>query len=148
MNQAKKLSAGCIVCRRMEGSWRVLILRAYRNWDFPKGLVEPGEDPLTAAAREVKEETGLAALEFPWGLDFIETEPYAGGKIARYYLALSRAGTVVLAPTSGLGRPEHHEFRWARPDEAHALLPPRLGPALRRAETALAAQADTRNLDR
>ena len=30
-------------------------------WMVPKGLVEPGEEPLAAAAREFKEETGMPA---------------------------------------------------------------------------------------
>ena len=34
--------------------------RDHGSWGVPKGLVEPGEDPLTAAIREFKEETGLA----------------------------------------------------------------------------------------
>ena len=31
------------------------------KWDLPKGKVEAGEDDVTAALREVKEETGVAA---------------------------------------------------------------------------------------
>ena len=31
------------------------------KWDLPKGKVEPGEDDVTAALREVKEETGVSA---------------------------------------------------------------------------------------
>ena len=30
-------------------------------WDIPKGLADPGEDHLTAAGRELEEETGLVA---------------------------------------------------------------------------------------
>ncbi len=30
------------------------------SWSLPKGLIEPGEDPLDAALREVREETGFA----------------------------------------------------------------------------------------
>ncbi|MGH8579780.1 MAG: NUDIX domain-containing protein [Gammaproteobacteria bacterium] len=33
------------------------MLRAYNYWDFPKGTVEPAEDPFEAACREVEEET-------------------------------------------------------------------------------------------
>ncbi len=51
------LSAGVVVVRRENGRWRLLVLRAYRNWDFPKGTVEPDEAPLDAAVRETAEET-------------------------------------------------------------------------------------------
>ena len=40
----------------------LLIRDSYRNWGFPKGHVEPGEDPRSAALREVAEETGLRAV--------------------------------------------------------------------------------------
>ncbi|HEY0403629.1 MAG TPA: NUDIX domain-containing protein, partial [Blastococcus sp.] len=34
----------------------------YDDWSLPKGKLEPGEHPLTAAAREVREETGFEVL--------------------------------------------------------------------------------------
>ena len=104
----------------------MLLLRAFRNWDFPKGLIEPGEEPLDAARRETREETGLTDLVFRWGETFRETEPYAGGKVARFYLAETRAVAITLPISAELGRPEHHEWRWASFDEARALLAPRL----------------------
>ncbi len=33
-----------------------------KHWDFPKGHVEKGEDDITAARREVQEETGISEI--------------------------------------------------------------------------------------
>jgi 8-oxo-dGTP pyrophosphatase MutT (NUDIX family) len=123
-------AAGAVVFRRSERGVRLLVLRAYRNWDFPKGLVEPGENELDAARREVAEETGLAGLDFPFGDEFKETVPYAGNKVARYYLAETGAEKIELPVSPELGRPEHHEYRWVSFDEAEDLLPPRLAIVL------------------
>lgn len=127
---ASRLSAGMVVFRQVAGGWRCLLLRAYRNWDFPKGMVESGETPWAAALREVAEETGLTDLRFPFGEDFRETEPYSSGKVARYYLAETPDGPVSLPVSPELGRPEHHEFRWTSREEARARLPARLLPIL------------------
>ena len=116
--------------RRSERGIRVLILRAYNNWDFPKGLIEPGEDALAAAKREVEEETGLAGVEYPFGDEFKETLPYAGRKVARYYLAETDKVELELPVSPELGRPEHHEYRWVSFEEAEDLLPPRLAVVL------------------
>jgi len=102
------------------------VLRAFRYWDFPKGLVEAGEDPLAAAMREVAEETTLTGLAFRWGETFHETPPYSGGKVARYYVAESPHGEVALPLSPALGRPEHDEYRWLPFDEARGLLVPRV----------------------
>jgi 8-oxo-dGTP pyrophosphatase MutT (NUDIX family) len=126
----ENFSAGVVVARRTGGGWRLLVLRAFRNWDFPKGLVEPGEDAMAAAKREVAEETGVDDLEFVFGDAYRETLPYAGGKVARYYLATTRTERIELPVSAELGRPEHHEWRWVTPEEAEELLPPRLAPIL------------------
>ena len=119
-------SAGVAVVRETPDGARFLLLRAYKNWDFPKGVVEAGEEPLAAALRETHEETCIDDLEFAWGTDFVETPPYAGGKIARYYVARTRAAKVTLPVNAALGRPEHHEYRWVDLAEALALTVPRV----------------------
>ena len=123
-------AAGAVVFRRSERGIQLLLLRAYKNWDFPKGLVEPGENELDAAKREVREETGLAELDYPYGEEFKETLPHAGSKVARYYLAQTDAEKIDLPVSPELGRPEHHEHRWVSFDEAEGLLPPRLAIVL------------------
>ena len=114
-----------------------LLLRAYRYWDFPKGMVEPSENALAAACREVKEETGLVALDFRWGDVCFETEPYASNKIARYYLAFAATADVRLGVNRGIGRPEHHEYRWLDYQTARGLLGPRVAAVLDWAHDAL-----------
>ena len=123
-----RLSAGVIVVRRGPAGWLYLMLRAYRNWDFPKGIVEPGEDPLAAARREVREETLIEDLEFAWGEDYRETAPYGNRKIARYYVAATRTEKVTLPVSPELGRPEHDEWRWGDRAAARSLASPRGQP--------------------
>jgi 8-oxo-dGTP pyrophosphatase MutT (NUDIX family) len=127
---APNRAAGAVIFRRSDRGIRLLVLRAYKNWDFPKGLIEPGEDALAAARREVREETGLAELAYPFGDEFKETLPYSGNKVARYYLAETDAEKIELPVSPELGRPEHHEYRWISFDEAEDLLPPRLAVVL------------------
>ncbi|QSR84528.1 bis(5'-nucleosyl)-tetraphosphatase [Methylacidimicrobium sp. B4] len=125
---APRLSAGAIVYHWKGREPRYLLLRAFRHWDFPKGVVEPGEEPFAAARREVFEETGIRTLRFPWNEEFRETAPYGRGKIARYYLAETPTSNVTLGINPELGKPEHQEFRWVAAEEARQLLPPRLSP--------------------
>ena len=125
------LSAGIIIVRKEKSVWKYLFLRAYRNWDFPKGEVEPGEDALQTAVREVKEETGLTDMKFNWGTISKETEPYRGGqKVARYYLAETSQSRVKFSVNPELGMPEHHEYRWIAFDEIMNLAPQRLIPII------------------
>ena len=114
--------------RRGPTGWLFLMLRAYRNWDFPKGGVEAGEEPLAAARREVREETLIEDLEFNWGEVYLETGPYGNRKIARYYLAVTRTEKIALPVSPELGRPEHDEWRWLGCEEARALASARLQP--------------------
>jgi 8-oxo-dGTP pyrophosphatase MutT (NUDIX family) len=127
MNATPRRAAGVVVFRRTDPGVRLLLLRAYRNWDFPKGLIEPGESELETAKRECTEETGLTDLDFPFGDDHKDTLAYAGGKVARYFLAETGKAEIELPVSAELGRPEHHEWRWVSLDEAEELLPPRLG---------------------
>ena len=114
----EQLSCGIVLARPTEDGHRTLLLRAWHHWDFPKGLMEDGESPLEAAQREVEEETGIDKLAFDWGDRFLETGPYSRGKTARYYLASTDQGDVVMGLSPETGEPEHHEWRWVSFDEA------------------------------
>ena len=124
-------SSGVVVVSLAQRKLKFLLLRAYRNWDFPKGLVEAGEEPIDAALREVREETTLDDLSFDWGLPFMDTGPYNKGKISRYYIARSKQTEVTLPVNPELGRPEHHEACWVDFSKALLMVSPRLQPVVR-----------------
>lgn len=121
-----KLSCGVVVVRETDAGWVTLMLRSYRNWDFPKGLCEAGEEPLETAVREVGEETGISQLDFDWSDRHRDTGPYNRGKVARYYLASTLQEEVEMGISPELGRPEHHEYRWVSFDAAYDLAAPRV----------------------
>jgi bis(5'-nucleosidyl)-tetraphosphatase len=136
--RSPRLSAGVVVVRRAGDDWLYLLLRAFNHWDFPKGMVEEGEEPLAAAIREVREESTIEDLEFAWGSNFTQTGPYSGGKVARYYLASTRTADVSLPINPLIGRAEHSEYRWADFDATLELVSPRVKPVVRWAAQALA----------
>jgi 8-oxo-dGTP pyrophosphatase MutT (NUDIX family) len=137
----RRFSAGVVVVNVAAPAVRYLLLRAYKNWDFPKGLVEPGELPLQAALREVREETTLENLVFDWGKDFMDTGPYNKGKISRYYIARSDETRVHLPVNPELGFPEHQEARWVAFDTALSMVSPRLKPVMQWASATIGAPA-------
>ena len=122
----EKLSCGIVLVRAAENGYQTLLLRAYHHWDFPKGLLEAGEEPMQTAKRELREETSIDTTDWPWGERFLETGPYSRGKTARYYLATTEQKHVVMGPSPETGEPEHHEYRWVNFDEAYDLSSPRV----------------------
>ena len=60
-----QVSAGGVVCRQNTGdSISVALISVGKppRWQLPKGLVDSGETPETAALREVREEAGVDAV--------------------------------------------------------------------------------------
>jgi len=61
---------GSAVMMAVDDKKRVLLVRQYRLpaekylWELPAGRLDPGEKPLQAAKRELKEETGYAARKW------------------------------------------------------------------------------------
>ncbi|MGY2899147.1 putative NUDIX family NTP pyrophosphohydrolase [Curtobacterium sp. PvP017] len=105
-----------------------------RAWSIPKGLVEPGEDPLATALREFGEEIGVPAPVTADAVADLGEFRQASGKRVRVFsasapgfdVAAVRSNTVRLELPRGSGRfvdvPEVDDGRWVPVDEARELL--------------------------
>ncbi|MCA1691128.1 MAG: NUDIX hydrolase [Acidimicrobiales bacterium] len=103
------------VLRRTSPSGETEVLLVHRpkydDWTFPKGKLDPGEDEVAGALREVKEETGLRCS---LGEEIGSTsyrDSRGRPKLVRYW---------VMVPIDGMFRPnsEVDEIRWASLSEA------------------------------
>lgn len=54
------------------------------NWSLPKGKLDPGEHPLTAACREVEEETGIPVIPQLWLCRPSYVLPNPGGDVLKW----------------------------------------------------------------
>ncbi|WP_447979391.1 NUDIX domain-containing protein [Candidatus Nitrospira bockiana] len=116
-----KQSAGLLIYRRRGGRLEVFLIhpggpfwkdKDLGAWSIPKGEPEPGEDPLEAARREFREETGLTAPEAGMALTPVK-QP--GGKVVSVWACEGEADpeaiksntfTLEWPPKSG----RHQEF--------------------------------------
>jgi len=143
-------AAGYILFTREDGGDLYLLLRNARHgtWSFPKGHLEPGETPETAARREVAEETGIRDVEIlPVFHEVLEydvpaekgsatDEPYR----KRLHLFLARAPS-----TEWTKSPEHACGEWLPAESALARLQhAELKNALLKAMSVVAASAPPR----
>ena len=114
----EETSAGGVIFRRTETGPRVLVIRdSYRNWGFPKGHLEPGEDAAAAAVREIAEETGLTDLvlhgpirAIDW---FFRFRGHVIHKTCHFFLFESLSGEAQPQRDEGIS-----DCRWLSADEA------------------------------
>ena len=110
-----EVSAGVILFRT-RANREYLLLDYGSHWDFPKGHIEEGEDPVATARRELREETGIRDARFVSG--YLERMRYfyrkAGEqmrKVVIYFLAETAGEEVILSH-------EHCGYAWASYEEA------------------------------
>jgi 8-oxo-dGTP diphosphatase len=105
-------AAGGVVER--DGAVLLVHRPKYDDWTFPKGKNDPGEDDMTAALREVEEETSLRCrlgAELT-SVDYVDRK--GRPKTVRYWLMSSDDEP---APAN-----EVDEVRWVVPEQARFLL--------------------------
>jgi ADP-ribose pyrophosphatase YjhB (NUDIX family) len=115
-------SAGGVVVNK--GGQILVVNQNGKTWSLPKGHLDEGEDEITAAKREIYEESGIKDLEFIKSL----------GNYQRYGLAKNGAEnrlelktiTIFLFKTSESALkpidPENPEARWVDKSEVSNLL--------------------------
>ena|ERR1700685_207387 len=90
---------------------RVLLERQYRHaandylWELPAGRIDPGEEELTAAKRELLEETGYAATKWRRILKFYASPGFVAETMAVFLATGLKAG---------IAQPEEDEIIYKR----------------------------------
>lgn len=120
------------VCALVRRDGRVLALRRSERkdaapgiWEAVSGRLEPGEDPLEAVHREIREESRLVVRVDPRPWAAFATDRAGVPMLIVYYVADWIAGELRLSE-------EHSEGRWMDADEFAAASPiPRLVQAVR-----------------
>ena len=115
-------SAGGVV---LNSKGQVLVVNQNRNsWSLPKGHLDPGEDELVAAKREIYEESGIKKLTFLKKLGTYE-RPKIGLKggddaaqIKRITLFLFTTEEMRLQPLD----PDNPEARWVERSDVPGIL--------------------------
>jgi ADP-ribose pyrophosphatase len=70
---------------------RIILVHQYRHpvgqslWEIPAGKLEPGEDPLTCAKRELVEETGYEAATWEELLSFYTSPGFTDEQITLFF---------------------------------------------------------------
>lgn len=120
---AQEFSAGIIpLFKNNQDEYECLLIQ-YSNgdhWDFPKGHIEKGEDALTAAQRELQEETGLRCESlipnFAAFLYYsIKHNNVPRVKEVQFFAGIVSAQAVTLSA-------EHSAYKWVPLLQAHELL--------------------------
>tara|TARA_B100002052_G_scaffold92097_1_gene84782 strand:+ start:514 stop:939 length:426 start_codon:yes stop_codon:yes gene_type:complete len=102
----------------------VLVNQNHDSWSLPKGHIDPGENALDAAKREIYEESGIKKLKFVKKLGHYERYKIGlDGKddyseLKRIHLFLFSTSETVLNPID----PMNPEARWCDLEEALSLL--------------------------
>lgn len=115
-------SAGGIIIKKRGRSWDVLLVRDMNDvYTFPKGKIEKGETPETAALREIAEETGLRKIDIAKRLTAVRYMYNRNGLIAKtvqYFLCVATGRE----PIRTLKEEGIHDAKWVPVETAGKII--------------------------
>ncbi|HEY9708077.1 MAG TPA: NUDIX domain-containing protein [Oculatellaceae cyanobacterium] len=131
----KTKACGVIVMRTEPQLSFLLLMKHPTRYDLPKGRIEPGEDDLSCALRELQEETGIETrhLSIDEGFHFTITyqtsdKQFAGKTIEKTVVIflgwLRQEVTIKLS--------EHSSYTWANWNPPHRIKEKLIDPLLER----------------
>ena len=116
-------SAGGVVINQAMG--KILVVNQHgRSWSLPKGHIDPGEDALQAAQREIREESGLHKLVMIKSLGSYQRHKMGqdnhddSGELKTIHMYLFTTDQNILAPEDK----DNPEARWVDPNSVAELL--------------------------
>lgn len=114
---AEILAAGALLYTRGPGGLEVAVIHRpkHDDWTFPKGKLEPGEHVLSAAVREVTEETGIRPVLGP-PLATVRYQVEGRPKRVDYWMSL------VEPPDGFVPNDEVDTLAWLTPPQAASCL--------------------------
>lgn len=96
----QEISAGGLIIKSHQEQWYILLIKDMNGkWTFPKGIVEKNESLLTAAQREIFEETGISDIEMATSLPEVHytyTRDKAVSKTVYYFLFQIRSEELLI----------------------------------------------------
>lgn len=113
---------GSAVMMAVDDKKRVLLVRQYRlpaekrMWELPAGRLDPGEKPLDAAKRELKEETGYTAKKWTKMVSYFASPGYVQERMTLFLAEKLTAGDAT--PMDD----EQIEARWFKKKELAELI--------------------------
>ena len=125
MKTDERVSAGGVAFRVANDNAEIVVIRSNREsrWQLPKGMIDPGETEEQAAAREVREESGIEcellqkidSIDY-WYVDRWGDEPVRVHKYVHFYLMKYISGDIADHDH------EVEEVRWVPIEKAVDLL--------------------------